>query len=254
VSGGLLILGPLLFWAMTPRKGEDPDPRPAPEQVLEVPAVQDDEKPPADAIERIERSRLVTMALVLPMAGALGLFLGRQGIGRLDLNTVNLTLWCLAMIAHGRPHRFLAACEEGIRGCTGVLLQFPLYAGIMGMMTASGLSTMLSMWFVEAGRELLPVVTFLSAGLVNVLVPSGGGQWAIQGPILVEAALRVGVPVDRVLMALAYGDQWTNMIQPFWALPLLAITGVRARDIIGYCVIWMGLGGLWIAAHLLLAG
>jgi short-chain fatty acids transporter len=97
----------------------------------------------------------------------------------------------------------------------------------------------------------MPVVTFFSAGIVNLFVPSGGGQWAVQGPILAEAALRLGVDVSDAMMAMAYGDQWTNMLQPFWALPLLAITGARARDIIGYCAIWMTLGGLWIVGCLL---
>ena len=96
------------------------------------------------------------------------------------------------------------------------------------------------------------VVGFLAAGLLNLFVPSGGGQWAVQGPILVEGALELGLPVSDAMMAMAYGDQWTNMLQPFWALPLLASTRVRARDIIGYTAIWMVAGGLWIVGCLLL--
>ena len=74
-------------------------------------------------------------------------------------------------------------------------------------------------------------------GLVNLFVPSGGGQWAVQGPLLVQAGLQAGVAPSKMVMALAYGDQWTNMLQPFWALPLLAITGIRARDMIGYTAV-----------------
>ncbi|NJK33178.1 MAG: TIGR00366 family protein [Deltaproteobacteria bacterium] len=94
----------------------------------------------------------------------------------------------------------------------------------------------------------------VSAGVVNLFVPSGGGQWAVQGPIIMQAALDTGVEPATILMAMAYGDQWTNMLQPFWALPLLALTGVRARDIVGYTCLWMLLGGVWIGAGLLLLG
>ena len=69
---------------------------------------------------------------------------------------------------------------------------------------------------------------------MNLFVPSGGGQWAVQGDVLVQAADRVGVSVSDTIMAFAYGDQLTNMLQPFWALPLLAITGLKARQIVGY--------------------
>lgn len=87
-----------------------------------------------------------------------------------------------------------------------------------------------------------PLFTFFSAGLVNIFVPSGGGQWVVQGPIIVEAAQNLGVPLSKSIMALAYGDQITNMIQPFWALPLLGITGLKAKDIIPYTLFLMLIG------------
>ena len=89
----------------------------------------------------------------------------------------------------------------------------------------------------SVGPTLLPAATFYSAGLVNLFVPSGGGQWGVQGPVIMQAAIDAGVDPARLVMALAYGDQWTNMLQPFWALPLLAITGVEAREIIGYTAV-----------------
>jgi short-chain fatty acids transporter len=98
---------------------------------------------------------------------------------------------------------------------------------------------------------MLPVQTFVSAGVVNLFVPSGGGQWAVQGPIAMQAAADVGVTPARMVMAVAYGDQLTNMLQPFWALPLLAITGVKARDIVGYTAILMVAAGVWIGVWLL---
>lgn len=118
------------------------------------------------------------------------------------------------------------------------MIQFPFYAGIMGMMVGSGLSEQLSLWFVSiSSAETFPLWTFLSAGLLNMFIPSGGGQWAVQGPIMVPAALELGADMAKTAMAVAWGDAWTNMIQPFWALPLLAIAGLKVRDIMGFCVI-----------------
>ena len=200
---------------------------------------------------QVERGRAVTWALALPLAAALALQVQAEGLATLDLNTVNLALWLFALVLHGRPDRFLRACEAGVRACTGIILLFPLYGGIMGMLNGSGLSAALAGGFAEAGAGVFTLVTFLSAGLLNLAIPSGGGQWAVQGPVVMAAAQAQGVAPAEALMAVAYGDQWTNMLQPFWAAPLLAITGVRARDITGYCALWMLAGGLWIGACLL---
>ncbi len=255
VSGGLLVLGPLLFAFMTPRQGEDPDPQPPPTRDREDEEHPDEwsfDPPPSDRLEQIERSRVVVWVLAVPMFAALVVQASRRGVAHLDIDTINLGLWVLALVLHGRPDQFLAACARGLRSCTGIVLQFPLYAGIMALMAASGLSAELTVMAAQAGGELLGPLTFLSAGLLNLLVPSGGGQWAVQGPVIMRAALDTGTPPSAVLMAMAYGDQWTNMLQPFWALPLLALTGVRARDIVGYTVLWMLVGGLWMLAGLVL--
>ena len=249
VSGGLLVLGPLLFYWLTPRPGDDPQAVAAPDP--DEPPVAPAAPAPTTTVERIERSSAIVWLLALPMAAALGLTLAEKGVARLDFDTVNLVLWCAALVLHGRPARFVAACDDGVRGCTGIILQFPLYAGIMGIMAGAGLSAAISRTLSAVGEGAFSLVVFLCAGLLNLLVPSGGGQWAVQGPILVDGALALGLPVSDVMMAMAYGDQWTNMLQPFWALPLLAITGVRARDIIGYAAIWMVAGGVWIAGCLL---
>ncbi len=250
VTGGLWLLAPLLFMAMTPRDGTDPAAVPAP--AGGQPVLTDDLSPgPASWLDRLERARLVTWALALPLAAALALHLQAEGLATLDLNTVNLGLWLLALVLHGRPDRFLRACDAGVRACTGIILLFPLYGGIMGMLNGSGLSAALAGRFAEAGAGVFTLVTFLSAGLLNLVIPSGGGQWAVQGPVVMAAAQAQGVAPADALLAIAYGDQWTNMLQPFWAAPLLAITGVRARDITGYCALWMLAGGVWIAACLL---
>jgi len=114
----------------------------------------------------------------------------------------------------------------------------------MGIMSSSCMVTQISNFFVSFSNvTTLPIFTFFSAGLVNIFVPSGGGQWVIQGPIVVESALRLGVPLNKAIMALAYGDQITNMLQPFWALPLLGITKLKAKEILPYSLLAMIIGG-----------
>ena len=140
---------------------------------------------------------------------------------------------------------FLTSLKIAISGAAGILIQFPLYFGIMGIMKKSGLIILMSDFFISISNQTtLPIYTLISAGIVNILVPSGGGQWAVQGPIIIDAAINLGVPINKVIMALAYGDQLTNMLQPFWALPLLAITGLKAKDILPFSLIVMIAGGL----------
>ena len=132
-------------------------------------------------------------------------------------------------------------------------MQFPLYAGISGIMTGSGMVNLMSSWFVAISTQhSFPAWTFLSAGLVNVFVPSGGGQWIVQGPIMVKAASVIGADLPQTIMAFAWGDAWTNQVQPFWALPLLGIAGLGARDIMGYCVMWTIVSGLIITGCFIL--
>jgi short-chain fatty acids transporter len=159
-------------------------------------------------------------------------------------NLINFLMLGLGIILHGTFKNFTNAISESISDISGILIQFPLYFGIMGIMSSSGMVSQISNFFVSFSNvTTLPVVTFFSAGLVNIFVPSGGGQWVIQGPIVVESALRLGVPLNKAIMALAYGDQITNMLQPFWALPLLGITKLKAKEILPYSLLAMIIGG-----------
>ncbi|UWQ18959.1 short-chain fatty acid transporter [Jannaschia sp. M317] len=166
------------------------------------------------------------------------------GAFALTLNTVNFAFLFAGLLLHGSARNFLDALDAAVKGVGGILIQFPFYAGVMGMMVGSGLAASLTDLFVGgANATVLPVLAFLSAGIVNVLVPSGGGQWAVQGPIVMPAAEALGADKARVLMAIAWGDAWTNMIQPFWALPALAVAGLSARDIMGFCVLVLFVSG-----------
>ena len=168
-------------------------------------------------------------------------------------NFINLSLLGLCIILHRKFFNFLTSINEAIKGASGILIQFPLYFGIMGIMKHAGMIEIISDLFIRISTEqTFPVFTFLSAGIVNIFVPSGGGQWAIQGPIIVESALKIGVSIPKSIMSLAYGDQITNMLQPFWALPLLGITGLKAKEILPYTLILMIIGSVIFISGLLL--
>ncbi len=168
-------------------------------------------------------------------------------------NNINLLLFALAILLHKNFTQFLKATDNAITGASGILIQFPLYFGIMGIMKSSGLVGDISDFFVQISTSTTyPLYTFMSAGLVNVFVPSGGGQWAVQGPIIVQAATEMGLSLPKSIMALAYGDQLTNMLQPFWALPLLGITGLKAKEILPYTLFLMLIGGLIYFGSLLI--
>ncbi len=192
-------------------------------------------------------------ALALALLG--GFYLARQlWLGQpFGLNSMNLAFLVLGIVLHRTPAGYLQALNASISCGSGILLQYPLYAGIMGMMISSGLAASMSSWFVAlATPETLPLWTFLSAGLVNLFVPSGGGQWALQAPIVIPAAAALQVPLAEVAMAVAWGDAWTNMIQPFWTIPLLAVARLNLRDIMGYLIVILLASGVVIALAMLI--
>ncbi|WP_196488439.1 TIGR00366 family protein, partial [Micrococcus luteus] len=151
------------------------------------------------------------------------------------------------------PHELIGLTQSAASNVGEILLQFPLYAGILGMMTSTGLVAVLSDAFVAISNPVtFGLLAFLAAGLVNFFVPSGGGQFAVQGPIMLQAGDALGVDPAITIMAVSYGDQWTNMIQPFWAIPLLAIAGLKMRDILGYTTVVLLASGLVFGGTLLL--
>ena len=249
----IIILGlPFVCRAMMPDK----------EHTIEVDAallVEDAEKvykieTPAD---KLEHSRII-WAIVLILGFAYIIYnIALNKLNSLNLNFVNFIFMFAGILLHGNLKRYIDAFADSAKSCSGILLQFPFYAGIQGMMTGAvagvSLAGVISTFFVGiATTTTFPLFTFLSAGIVNFFVPSGGGQWAVQGPIMMPAGLEIGVPAAKTAMAIAWGDAWTNMIQPFWALPALGIAGLSAKDIMGYCVITLLFSGVVIAAGFLI--
>ncbi|MCC7403400.1 MAG: short-chain fatty acid transporter [Bdellovibrionales bacterium] len=216
--------------------------------------------PPAPAIaeeasstvaDHLDNSPFVTLILTALGVGFLLLQIAR-GEFSLDLNRVNFLFFFAGLLLHWRPKRFLNAALEGAKKTGPILIQYPLYAGIMGVMTKSGLADLISQGFVNWSQtKSFPLLTFWSAGLVNLFVPSGGGQWAVQAPIMIPAAKQLGADLSLTAMAIAWGDAWTNLAQPFWALPLLAIAQLKIRDIMGYCLMNLLLGGVILSVGFL---
>jgi short-chain fatty acids transporter len=211
----------------------------------EKPYVLPEKKVPADAIEQSK----IIWALLCIMGWVYIIYYfynivanGGDVLAGLTLNILNFIFLFLGILAHGNLRSYVDAIGAAASSAAGVILQFPFYAGIMGMMVGhpdgvDSLAAVLSHIFVSISNEVtFPLFTFISAGIVNFFVPSGGGQWAVQGPIMMPAASDMGITAARCGMAIAWGDCWTNLIQPFWALPVLAVAGLSARDIMGYLV------------------
>lgn len=235
LSPGNLAVAAILLgaipWLLT-RMLPEADARVAPPAPIPEGESEDDVEPtPA---RRLDRSRALAWSIALVGLSTWIATISAVGMGRLDPNLLNFVFLFVGLALHGSPSAYGRAVAEAAKGCGGIILQFPFYAGIMGILAGTGLLAAAAQALASVGGQALPAMGFYSAGLVNLFVPSGGGQWAVQGPALMRAALDTGAPPSQVLMALAYGDQWTNMLQPFWALPLLAIARVEARAIIGY--------------------
>lgn len=199
---------------------------------------------------RLNTSRVPSALLAVLVFAALLAQWTDLGLASVGLNFVNSTFLALGLLLHRSLASYAEALAEGGRAIVGIVVQFPLYSGIQGVMFGAGLAAAISNGFVNASTSIaewlhigpaqtFPIATLASAGVVNFFVPSGGGQWIVQGPIMCAAARSLGTDIGQTVMAVAYGDQLTNMVQPFWAIPLMGLTGVNARQFLGYCALLM---------------
>lgn len=216
-----------------------------------VPAL--DEAPPRSFAAWTERSRVLSWVFVLLAVVRLGWQFQSRG-PNLDLDAVNLMLLAAGVLLHGTPRRFLRAAREGAGQLWGIVIQFPLYAGIYGIIRYSNLQDVLAGYFTQvATRETFPLYAYWYSGILNYFIPSGGSKWAIEAPYMVQAAAKLGVPQSLTVLAYAWGDMMTDAIQPFWAIPLLGIARLGFRDIMGYLLVFFvaiaGLAsiGFWLA-------
>ena len=192
---------------------------------------------------RVENSRIIAWIVGLMGFVYLGYYF-IQG-GQMDVNTVNMMMFFAGIVLHGSPLAYMNAVVNATKGTAGIMVQFPFYAGIQGMMDLSGLGGIITHAFVSVSTvHTFPILAFLSSGIINFFVPSGGGHWVVQGPFIMPAAKALGVMPGKAAMAIAYGEAWMNMAQPFWALPALAIAGLKVRDIMGFCVTTLLVSGI----------
>ncbi len=212
---------------------------------------------PVTPAMRLEHSRILSALLALLGLSFLiiNLFVKKHSF---DLGSVILLFLFLGIVLHKTPIAYVRAFAKSVSGAAGILLQFPFYAGIMGIITGVGssgicLGTVVSEAFVSISTSTTyPIYTFLCAAILNMFVPSGGGHWAIQAPIMFAAGEALNVDHGLTGMAIAWGDAWTNLIQPFWALPALAIAKLNAKDIMGFCLIDLVVSGVIIIGGLLI--
>ena len=202
---------------------------------------------------RLNNSRLLSLAIGLcGMAYAVIYF--TQG-GSLDLNLINFLILFAGVLLLGTPVNYVAKLNEGIKTISGIILQYPFYAGIMAIMAGSGLVDTISRVFVEiATPQTLPFWGLLSSFVINFFAPSGGGHWMIQGPFMVDAAKAINSSVSQTSMSVMLGNAWNDLVQPFWILPALALSKLNLKDVMGYTVIMMFWVGLIYIAALLLWG
>ncbi|MEW6321452.1 MAG: TIGR00366 family protein [Acidobacteriota bacterium] len=225
-----------LAWAMHPADAETRVVDPAVLEALDIsqPAPAPDAGTPAGWIDH---TRWLNLAVASAGLGWLTWHFATKGLV-LTLDVLNFAFLMLAILLHRSPAALVAAADRGASLLAGIVLQFPFYAGMYGVIQGTGLAEIIGDWIAStASADTLPVWLYWYSGLVNYFVPSGGSKWAIEAPYLIDAASRLGVPTEQVVLAYAWGDMSTDIIQPFWALPLLAAARLGFRDIMGYAAL-----------------
>jgi short-chain fatty acids transporter len=187
--------------------------------------------------EKMNNSRILGGLIALAGVVMVVYTFVQQGLGALSLNVVNFGFLFIGLFIYLRPQHYRDRFGDAATAAAGIILLFPFFAGIQGMMASSGLATQIAEGLLAiSSADTFPIIAWLSGGIVNLFVPSGGGEWIVLGPSVVQAAQDLGVPVGKATISYAVGDAHTNLLNPFWALPLLAITQIKAREMFGYAI------------------
>ncbi|HUG38619.1 MAG TPA: TIGR00366 family protein [Candidatus Limnocylindrales bacterium] len=193
--------------------------------------------PPATPADRIDNSRILGGGLALVGVALSARVFLTEGLGALDLNVINFAFLMVGLLLFLSPARYEKDFYKAIQGCAGIIMLYPFYAGIIGIMTGTGLVDTIAQALLSlADADTFPVIAWITAGALNVFIPSAGGEWAVVGGPMMLAGAELGIPHGQTIAAYVSGDSHTNLLNPFWALPLLAITGLRARDMFGYAI------------------
>jgi short-chain fatty acids transporter len=218
----------------------------------ESPALAPDGKTRVLFARRIERSAVGS--LFLAAAGVAYVSVAwMSGQLTVDINLVIFLFLIAGLALHGSPVNYGDAVKNAARQTGSMMLQYPIYGGIMGIMTATGLAQIISSSIAaSASAETLPVLSFTSSIFISFIIPSGGGHWAVQGPFTIPAAVALNASIPATTMAVAMGEEVANMLQPFWALPVVAIAGIGIQRVMGFTVLTFVVSTLVYGAALLL--
>jgi len=193
-----------------------------------------------DPADKINNSKILGGVLALTGVVLFGRAFATEGLGALDLNVLNFGFLMVGLILYTSPIDYLEEFYDAVQSSAGIILQFPFYAGIIGIMTGTGLvNTMTEFLLSIATPATFPVIAWITAAIMNVFVPSAGGEWTIIGGPMMTAGQELGIPHGQTIAAYSVGDAHTNLFNPFWAIPLLAITGLKAREMFGYAITMM---------------
>lgn len=244
----VVLLLPLVFMVIRPAERDIKVFMPADEDEIRPQAL------PADApfARRAEYSPLGSVFLVVFGLGYLGVVWSRGQLS-LDANTVIFIFLLAGLALHFRPIRYITAVRVAVRHVGSMVLQYPIYGGIMGMMAATGLAGQISRFFVSAASQhTLPVLSFICSLLITFVVPSGGGHWAVQGPFTIPAAIALHASIPATTMAVGMGEQVSNMLQPFWLLPAVSIAGIGIQRVMGFTIVTFVVAAIVYGAALLI--
>ncbi len=236
----IVIVMPLVFLAIRPREDEEVAFSPEPDEPLPAVGPFSASTPFA---RRVDRSRVGS--LLLSAAGAAALILGWRTSGfSLDINTMIFLFLIVGVALHGNPVSYVAAMKNAAKQTGSMMLQYPIYGGIMGIMTTTGLAEVISRSFVTVSTaHSLPFWSYVASLIISFMVPSGGGHWAVQGPFVIPAALQLHASLPATAMAVAMGEDVSNMLQPFWALPVVAMAGIGIQRVLGYTAVTFVVAG-----------
>ncbi len=187
---------------------------------------------------RLDRFRGWTLLAAALIAYPLGYALVTRGMAAWNINAYNMVFLTLALLLHGRPESLVKGFVNGASTASGIILQFPFYAGIFGVMKNTPLGEWMGHLFVEISTpRTFPLVVYVYSAFMTTFVPSGGSKWLIEAPYLLPAARDLGVSVSTTVLSYAYGDATAHLIQPFWAIPILTVTRLRFGDVVGFSLL-----------------
>jgi short-chain fatty acids transporter len=174
-------------------------------------------------------------------------FAARGPLAALDLNTYNLLFLMVGLLLHWRPRSFTRAINGAVPATSGVLIQFPFYGGIFGLITMSPISRALAHFFVRvSSQSSYPVLVSIYSAILGMFVPSGGSKWIIEAPYVLQAAKDLHVNLGWIVQVYNAAEALPNLVNPFWMLPLLGILKARARDLVGYGLIQLMINTLLV--------